>query len=143
VTRQARAPSSCDSRIRYHEQLYYVRNAPEIADQEYDALERELRALEAQFPELTTPDSPTQRVGEKPSSEFPSRAHRTPMLSLDNTYSATSSGSSRRASSGSSARRSWFTSLSLKVDGLSIALHYERGRLVRAVTRETACAETT
>ena len=73
--------------IRRHEHLYYVQNAPAISDEEYDRLERELRDLEAQFPELVTPDSPTQRVGEKPSAEFPSFTHRVPMLSLDNTYS--------------------------------------------------------
>ena len=59
---------------------------PEIADAEYDRLERELRDLEAQFPDLVTPDSPTQRVGEKPSASFPTWPHRVPMLSLDNTY---------------------------------------------------------
>jgi len=121
--------------IRYHEQLYYVRNAPEIADQEYDALERELRALEAQFPELTTPDSPTQRVGEKPSSEFPSRAHRTPMLSLDNTYSADELREFEARIFRLVGQAELVYVSELKVDGLSIALHYERGRLVRAVTR--------
>src|SRR5256885_17120177 len=73
--------------IRRHEHLYYVENAPAISDQEYDRLERELRDLEEQFPDLVTPDSPTRRVGEKPSEEFPSFTHRVPMLSLDNTYS--------------------------------------------------------
>src|SRR5262249_52541770 len=73
--------------LRRHEHLYYVENAPEIWDEEYDRLERELRDLEARHPELVAPDSPTQRVGEKPSAEFPSFTHRVPMLSLDNTYS--------------------------------------------------------
>jgi DNA ligase (NAD+) len=90
VTREQAAARAEQLRqqIRYHEHRYYVQSAPEIPDQEYDELERELRSLEQQFPELITPDSPTQRVGERPSSEFPSRVHRTPMLSLDNTYSA-------------------------------------------------------
>ena len=66
--------------IRRHEHLYYALDRPEISDQEYDALERELRRLEAEHPELVTPDSPTQRVGEKPSDEFPTFVHRVPML---------------------------------------------------------------
>src|SRR5512141_813563 len=74
--------------IRRHEHLYYALDRPEISHQEYDGLERELRDLEAEFPDLVTPDSPTQRVGEKPSEEFPGFVHRAPMLSLDNTYSA-------------------------------------------------------
>jgi DNA ligase (NAD+) len=85
--------------IRRHERLYYVLAAPEISDQQYDALERELRELEAEFPDLVTPTSPTQRVGEAPSTEFPSFVHRVPMLSLDNTYSEQEYASSRSASS--------------------------------------------
>jgi DNA ligase (NAD+) len=73
--------------IRRHEHLYYVLHSPEISDQEYDALERELRDIEERFPELVTPDSPTQRVGETPSEEFETFTHRVRMLSLDNTYS--------------------------------------------------------
>ena len=73
--------------IRRHERLYYALNAPEISDQEYDALERELRELEAAHPELVTPDSPTQRVGEQPSDEFATFVHRVPMLSLANAFS--------------------------------------------------------
>ena len=72
--------------IRRHEHLYYVANQPEIADAEYDRLERELRDLEAAHPELVTPDSPTQRVGDKPCEGFAAFVHRVPMLSLDNTY---------------------------------------------------------
>src|SRR6185503_4368898 len=65
--------------VRRHEHLYYVLDQPEIADAEYDRLERELRALEAEHPDLVTPDSPTQRVGEKPSESFPTWTHRVPM----------------------------------------------------------------
>ena len=70
--------------IRRHEHLYYVLDTPEITDAEYDALMRELQALEEQHPELVTPDSPTQRVGGKPREGFVKVAHSSPMLSLDN-----------------------------------------------------------
>jgi DNA ligase (NAD+) len=88
--RAAKRIAALREEIRRHEHLYYALNRPEISDQEYDALERELRDLEAQHPDLVTPDSPTQRVGEKPSEGFPTVVHRT-----------TSCGSSRSASSGS------------------------------------------
>ena len=73
--------------LRKHEHLYYVLSKPEITDSEFDALERELREIEAAHPELITADSPTQRVGETPLGAFPSFAHAEPMLSLENTYS--------------------------------------------------------
>ena len=72
--------------LRRHEHLYYVLDAPEITDAQYDELFRELRALEAEHPELVTPDSPTQRVGGKPKDGFAKMAHSRPMLSLDNAY---------------------------------------------------------
>ena len=121
--------------IRRHEHLYYALDRPEISDQEYDALERELRDLEAQFPDLVTPDSPTQRVGEKPSEEFPSFAHRTPMLSLDNTYSAEELREFEERIFRVVGKREIAYVAELKIDGLSMALHYEGGRLARAVTR--------
>jgi DNA ligase (NAD+) len=121
--------------IRRHEHLYYALNRPEISDQEYDALERELRDLEAQHPDLVTPDSPTQRVGEKPSEGFPTVVHRTPMLSLDNTYSADELREFQERLFRVVGRREIAYVAELKIDGLSMALHYEKGRLVRAVTR--------
>src|SRR5437867_10932957 len=121
--------------IRRHEHLYYVENAPKISDQEYDRLERELRDLEAQFPELVTPDSPTQRVGEKPSAEFPSFTHRVPMLSLDNTYSEEELREFEERIFRIVGTREMVYTAELKIDGLSMALHYEAGRLVRGVTR--------
>jgi DNA ligase (NAD+) len=121
--------------IRRHERLYYVLNAPEIADQDYDALERELRELEQQHPELVTADSPTQRVGERPSQEFPSVAHRVPMLSLDNTYSETELREFEERIFRAVGRREMAYVTELKIDGLSLALHYEKGQLVRGVTR--------
>ena len=72
--------------IRRHEALYYVHDSPEIADVEYDALLVRLQQMEAEFPELVTPDSPTQRVGGRPAEGFEEYAHRYPMLSLDNSY---------------------------------------------------------
>ena len=73
--------------IRRHEHLYYVLDAPEISDAEYDALMNELKRIEAEHPELVTPDSPTQRVGGKPAEGFQKVRHSRAMLSLDNAYS--------------------------------------------------------
>src|SRR5215472_11456486 len=70
--------------LRRHEYLYHVTDAPEITDAEYDELMRRLKALEAEHPELVTPDSPTQRVGGKPREGFIKVQHSSPMLSLDN-----------------------------------------------------------
>jgi DNA ligase (NAD+) len=122
-------------KVRRHEHLYYVQNAPEITDQEYDRLERELRDLEEQFPDLVTPDSPTRRVGEKPSEEFPSFTHRVPMLSLDNTYSEDELREFEERIFRIVGKREMVYTAELKIDGLSMALHYEKGRLARGVTR--------
>jgi DNA ligase (NAD+) len=121
--------------IRRHERLYYVLDRPEISDQDYDALDRELRELEAEFPDLVTPDSPTQRVGETPSDEFPTFVHRIPMLSLDNTYSEAELAEFEERIFRIVGRREITYVAELKIDGLSMSLHYEGGRLVRAVTR--------
>jgi len=121
--------------IRRHERLYYVLAQPEISDQQYDALERELRELEAEFPDLVTPTSPTQRVGEKPSTEFPTFVHRVPMLSLDNTYSEEELREFEERVFRQVGKREIAYTAELKIDGLSMALHYEQGRLARAVTR--------
>jgi DNA ligase (NAD+) len=121
--------------LRRHEHLYYVRSAPEIADEEYDRLERELRDLEARHPELVTPDSPTQRVGERPSQEFPTFTHRVPMLSLDNTYNEEELREFEARIFRQVGARDIAYVAELKIDGLSMALHYENGRLARGVTR--------
>ncbi len=117
-----------------HARLYYVEDRPEITDAEYDALLRELVALEEAHPELVTPDSPTQRVGGTPVSSLPSVRHEIPLLSLENAYSPEE-------------LRAWFKRVvdrlgrtpefvcELKIDGLSVSLVYEDGRLVRAATR--------
>ena len=74
--------------LRHHEHLYYVLDAPEVSDAEYDALMNELKRIEAAHPELLAPDSPTQRVGGKPAEGFKKVNHSRPMLSIDNAYSA-------------------------------------------------------
>ena len=110
-------------------------NRPELSDQEYDALERELRDLEAQHPELVTADSPTQRVGERPSESFPSFTHQIPMLSLDNTYGEDELREFQERSFRIVGPREMKYVAELKIDGLSMALHYQDGQLVRGVTR--------
>jgi DNA ligase (NAD+) len=121
--------------IRRHERLYYVDASPEVSDAEYDRLYRELVDLEAAHPDLVTPDSPTRRVGGEPSADFPAVAHRVPMLSLDNTYSE----EELRDFEGRIVRHlgagPFDYVAELKIDGLSMALLYEDGALVRAVTR--------
>jgi DNA ligase (NAD+) len=121
--------------IHRHDYLYYVENRPEISDAEYDRLVRELRDLEARHPELVTPDSPTQRVAGAPTTAFKPVEHRAAMLSLDNAASPDDlrefEARIRRALPG--ARFAYVCEP--KVDGLGIALLYERGRLVRGATR--------
>jgi DNA ligase (NAD+) len=124
------------ARIEHHDYRYYLLAAPEISDAEYDALVRELGSLEHRFPELIAKDSPTQRVGERPSALFAPVQHSSPLLSLDNAFD----GSELRA---------WFTRVERnlgtmgfppvfcepKIDGVSVVVVYDRGRLVRAATR--------
>jgi len=121
--------------IRRHDRLYYVEARPEIPDHEYDRLFAELKALEERYPELVTPDSPTQRVGGEPLDGLEQVEHVVPMLSLDNTYDL---GELRnwygRVTRGLGHEPDGLTA-ELKIDGVSIALIYENGRLVRAVTR--------
>ena len=126
--------------IRHHEERYYVLNAPEIADVEFDALMRELERLEAENPDLLTADSPTQRVGGRPVEGFETVEHVQPMLSLDNAYAEDELRAFdervRRGlgESGAIPERVPYVA-ELKIDGLSIALTYEDGRLVRGATR--------
>ncbi|OGV73512.1 MAG: hypothetical protein A3K19_17005 [Lentisphaerae bacterium RIFOXYB12_FULL_65_16] len=118
-----------------HNRLYYVDARPEISDQDYDRLYRELGALEEQFPELRTPDSPTQRVGGEPLAEFTSRPHTIPMLSLDNTYDREDLlRFHRRVSEGLGTEDVAYI-VETKVDGVSISIRYEDGVLVQALTR--------
>ena len=124
--------------LRYHEERYYVHDDPDISDAEFDALMRELSALEAAHPDLVDPDSPTQRVGGRPAEGFPTVAHLEPMLSLENAYSAHELREfhARLCRALGVAETTPMPYVAeLKIDGLSIALTYERGRLVRGVTR--------
>ena len=122
-------------KIRYHEHRYYVLDAPEISDAEFDRLINELKKLEAEHPELITPDSPTQRVGGKPREGFVKVAHSSPMLSLDNAYSEQELRDWERRVQGLTGQKSVAYVCELKMDGLSMALRYEGGRFVRGITR--------
>ncbi len=123
------------ARVLEHRRRYYVLDAPIISDSEYDALERELRELEAQYPLLADPGSPTQRVGAAPVDFFPKAKHRVYMLSLDNAYTE---GELRdwegRVAKGLAGAKPEFAA-ELKVDGLSLSLRYENRALVEAMTR--------
>jgi DNA ligase (NAD+) len=126
--------------IRYHEERYYVLNDPEIADAEFDALMQELERLEAENPDLVTSDSPTQRVSGRPAAGFDTVEHAEPMLSLDNAYSEEElrefDARVRRglAAAGEPVEQVDYVA-ELKIDGLSLALTYENGTLVRGATR--------
>ncbi|MBI4912803.1 MAG: NAD-dependent DNA ligase LigA [Acidobacteria bacterium] len=123
--------------LRLHRYNYYVLDQPTVSDAEYDALERELRGLEAQHPELADPNSPTQRVGAPPVESFPKVRHRTPMYSLDNVYSEEELDEwfGRVARGLRTDAPLLRFAVELKVDGLSLALIYDDRRLVQAVTR--------
>jgi DNA ligase (NAD+) len=136
----AQRAAELSAELRRHEHLYYVLDAPEITDAQYDALMNELKQLEAAHPELVTPDSPTQRVGGKPAEGFRKVAHSRPMLSLDNAYSA------EELAAWDARCRELAGPLPVeyvaeyKLDGLSVALRYEpeaRGgaRLTTGITR--------
>ena len=119
--------------LEYHSHKYYVENAPEISDFDFDAMLRELQELELKHPDLASPNSPTKRVGSDLTSEFTSAEHRFPMLSLSNTYSSEELGE-------------WIDRIireigevefvaELKFDGTAISLTYENGELLQAITR--------
>jgi DNA ligase (NAD+) len=123
--------------IRHHEERYYIHNAPEIADEEFDRLLHELERLETDFPDLVTTDSPTQRVAGRPVEGFESVEHLVPMLSLDNSY-----GEDELRAFDERVRKAARLGdqpvayvAEMKIDGLSIALTYENGRLIRGATR--------
>ncbi len=121
--------------LRRHEHLYYVLDAPEITDAEYDTLLRDLRELEEAHPDLVTPDSPTQRVGGKPKDGFVKVAHSRPMLSLDNAYKEEELRDWDRRVCAALGNEAVEYICELKLDGLSLALTYENSLLVRGVTR--------
>jgi len=122
-------------KIRHHEYLYYVMDAPEISDADFDVLMNELKRLEAEHSELITPDSPTQRVGGKPREGFVKAKHSSPMLSLDNAYSDEELRDWERRVHELSGRTDLEYMCELKLDGMSLALVYNDGRLERGITR--------
>src|SRR5258705_10190091 len=126
--------------IRYHEERYYILNDPEIADAEFDALMKELERLEVENSDLVTTDSPTQRVSGRPAAGFDTVEHAEPMLSLDNAYSEEELRAfDDRVRRGLTAAGQPADDIDyvaeLKIDGLSLALTYENGTLVRGATR--------
>jgi DNA ligase (NAD+) len=122
--------------LRHHEHLYYVLDAPEWTDAQYDKRMNELRALEREHPELVTPDSPTQRVGGKPKDGFVKVAHSRPMLSLDNAYNeAELRAWAERVAGGLAIGESVRYVCEFKLDGLSLALQYEAGKRGDAVLK--------
>lgn len=121
--------------IQRHEELYYVQDNPEISDREYDELIEKLRKLEQQHPEFLTPDSPTQRVGGRPAEGFPEFTHRRPMLSLDNSYNIDELRAFDERCRKLAGGKAPDYVAELKIDGLSISIHYENGLFVRGVTR--------
>lgn len=121
--------------IEHHNYLYYVLDAPEVPDAEYDRLLRELQDLEARFPDLVVSDSPTQRVGASPLETFAEVVHEVPMLSLANAFSEEEVRDfDRRVRERLGVERVEYTA-ETKIDGLAVSFRYEEGRLVRAATR--------
>jgi DNA ligase (NAD+) len=124
--------------VRHHEEQYYIHTSPEISDETFDTLLHELETLEAAHPELVTPDSPTQRVGGRLVEGFATVEHKVPMLSLDNAYNeeelrAFDERVKRSAALDKEEKVTYVAEM--KIDGLSIALTYENGRLIRGATR--------
>jgi DNA ligase (NAD+) len=131
----ARTIESLREKIRRHEYLYYVIDNPEISDGEFDKLMRQLKDLEAAHPDLIRADSPTQRVGGKPREGFVKVAHSSPMLSLDNTYSEEELRTWEHRVHELTGQTVVDYVCELKLDGMSLALIYEDGKLVRGITR--------
>ena len=121
--------------IAHHDRKYYIEAAPEISDLQYDRLMERLKKLEAEHPDLITPDSPTQRVGEQPVEGLQQVEHRVPMLSIENTYSIEElkKYGERVAKLLPGEKIEWV--VELKIDGVAIALIYENGLLTRGITR--------
>ncbi len=123
------------AQINYHDYRYHVLDQPEIADAEYDALMRELRALEGAHPELITPDSPTQRVSGQPVEAFGVVEHRVPLLSLSNAFGADEFRNWYRRATGLVERADFPMVCEPKIDGLAVALVYEDASFVQGATR--------
>ena len=123
------------SDLRRHNYLYYVKAEPEISDFEFDNLLKELENLESQFPDFITPDSPTQQVGSDSIGDFQTEKHQRPMLSLGNTYNAEELREFDARIRKALEIDTVVYSCELKIDGLAISLQYEKGVLVKAITR--------
>ncbi len=123
------------SQVNYHDYLYHVKDAPEISDAEYDELMRRLRDIEAHYPELITPDSPTQRVSGQPVEAFGVVQHREPLLSLANAFSLEELQAWHRRAAGLAEVERFDMVVEPKIDGLAVALVYEGGRFVQGATR--------
>ena len=132
---RAREIEKLRDEIRHHDERYYVNNAPEISDREYDALLEKLQQLEAANQELITPDSPTQRVGGRPAEGFLKVVHTRPMMSLANSYNIDELRAFHERCQRLAEGRKLEYVAELKIDGLSLSLQYEAGLLVRGVTR--------
>ncbi|WP_312113564.1 NAD-dependent DNA ligase LigA [Brevibacillus reuszeri] len=122
-------------RIEHHNRLYHEEDRPEITDQEYDQLMRELKELESRFPELASPDSPSLRVGGEPLPFFEKVVHRTPMLSLGNAFNEEEIRDFDRRVRQAVGSQAVRYVVELKIDGLAVSLHYENGLFVRGATR--------
>jgi|HubBroStandDraft_6_1064221.scaffolds.fasta_scaffold06307_3 DNA ligase (NAD+) len=122
-------------KVRHHEYRYFVLDDPEISDFEFDKLTTQLKQLEAEYPTLITPDSPTQRVGGTPREGVVKVQHSSPMLSLDNTYNEEELRDWERRVHELTGRKDVEYVCELKLDGMSLALVYEDGRLMRGITR--------
>src|SRR6202040_2211132 len=121
--------------IRAHEHRYYVLDRPSVSDAEFDRLMNELKQLEAEHPEVATPDSPTQRVGGTPRKGFETRRHNPPMLSLDNAFSFEELDRFDRRAREVSGRQEIEYVAEHKYEGLRMSLHYEKRQFALAVTR--------
>lgn len=123
------------SKLREHDYRYYVLAQPSIADEEYDRLMRELQELEGKYPEVASPDSPTQRVGGQPTKEFATVSHTVPMLSLSNTYNEEEVQDFDRRVRSLLGKEPFKYVCELKFDGVAVSLVYRNGVIVRGATR--------
>jgi len=135
MTSAAKRIEELREKIRYFDRMYYVEASPVVSDLEYDKLYKELERLEAEHPDLVAPDSPTQRIGDRPVSSLTQVAHRVPMLSIENSYDVEElrafAQRTEKALDGEGVE--WV--VELKVDGVAVSIVYENGVLTRAVTR--------
>ena len=121
--------------IWYHNRLYYAEHNPEISDEEYDFLYKKLIEIEKRHPEWIHPTSPSQRVNESITEGFETVSHKNPMLSLANSYSKEEVNDFIRRVEKLTAKKNWDFTTELKMDGIAVSVRYEKGVLVRGVTR--------